>query len=123
MEIPTLSNLFSIIVNLIEAYIEQVKDFTHLIGLEADLAGKTLIEIIILLLALAFFLFPSWLCLQVLLFFYLLTLHYSYVMAALFVALFNLFLVVSCFLTIIKIKKYLFFPATRKQLSRIKNDE
>lgn len=111
--------LTSILSNLLIAYINRLTDLIHLAGLEAKLAVKTLVNIIILIFIMIIFLISTWLCFLFLVFSYLISLHLSWVFSAFILTLLNIILFAVVCLFILKIKKNLFFPATRKQL---KND-
>jgi hypothetical protein len=109
--------IISTVFDLISSYIKRVSDLTRLMKLEAQLAVKTLAVIGILIFIMGSVLTTFWLSVLIVLFFYLLSLHYTLLGAALFIAGVNLILLTSIFLVIYKIKDNLFFKHTIHQMT------
>lgn len=100
--IPTLFNLVAKIFNLI--------------GLEARLAGKSLVSIIILSVMVVLLFTTTWICVMLLIFFYLLSLSWT-IMESLFIIMtLNLILLIIVAFSINKFKKRLLFPETRRRI-------
>lgn len=118
-------SLIKIFKNLIQAYVQRITDITHLASLEARLAIKTLITISILCLVIVLFAISFWLNLLLVFYLYLVSLHYSFLASAIFILGLNFVAILVTYLVIRKIKKNLFFPATRRatrrQFSALKN--
>lgn len=113
------SHLFAIIKNLIKAHIARISDIATLASLEATLARKTLLTIIILG-GITIILFIScWLSLLAWFFLYLLSFHLTPMLSAFILFLSHLFILGLVLIYIIKIKKRLFFPATRRQITNL----
>ena len=110
------TNITTLLKTLIETYIKRLSNLTQLASLEAKLAGKTLIKITILLLIAIFLVASAWFSLLLVTYLYLVSLHYSWLCSAIIVACINIFLLVLVLMYILIIKKYLFFPATRRQI-------
>jgi hypothetical protein len=119
MESEKNPSLLTIITNILIAYFKRLTDLIHLAGLETRLAIKTLITISILLFIIIILLVSTWLCCLLIIFSYLISLHYSWVFSACLLTIFNIVLMAIVFCCILIIKKNLFFPALRRQ---IKND-
>jgi hypothetical protein len=120
------SGLIFVIKTLIESYIRRLRNLTYLASLEAKLAGRTLIKIIILLIIFGFLLASIWFSLLLVIFIYLVSLHYSWLFASAIITFINIFLSSAVFFYILYIKQYLLFPATRKQISNttiVKKDD
>src|SRR5580700_2626450 len=109
-------NLIQVLINLISAYFKRLNDLFHLAELEARLAVKTLVNIIFLSFVLCMLIISAWLCALTMLFVYLVSLHFSLLSAACIITFVNIFLITAIVIVILKIKKNLFFPATRKHL-------
>lgn len=113
------STLILIIKNLAQMYLNRLGNIAQLASLEAQLARKTLATIVFLFLILAFLLISTWMSLLLLLFIYLISLHYSLLFASSVIVGLNIILLLVIVLYLQKIKKNLFFPATRRQLSNL----
>jgi hypothetical protein len=111
------SNIITLGVNLIQAYLKRLSDLAHLANLEAKLALKTLVNLTILLFVGILLLLASWCSLLTLLFIYLVSLNLSWLVSAAIVCAVNITLLISVICYMFAIKKYLFFPATRRQIS------
>lgn len=111
--------LLLIIKNLAQLYLNKISNLAQLASLEAQLARKTLATLVFLTLILAFLFISTWMSLLLLLFIYLISLHYSLLFASFIIVLLNLLLFIIISLYMSRIKKNLFFPATRRQLSRL----
>jgi uncharacterized membrane protein YqjE len=116
MRNKTTQTLFAIFSNLIHAYVKRITDLVQLAGLEARLAGKTLIQISILIYIVSVLLISTWFCMLLLLFIYLVSLQFTWVVAAFIITILNVALLFVTIFSILKIKRNLFFPATRRQL-------
>ncbi|MBA3661818.1 MAG: hypothetical protein H0W64_08830 [Gammaproteobacteria bacterium] len=110
-------SLFNIAKHLLQAYLKKISDVTQLATLEAQLAGRTFITMMVLFVVLFFFLISTWLSLLVLLFFFFIWLQFSSLAASAMIVLFNALVVLSTCVYLKQIKKNLFFPATRRQLA------
>ena len=110
-------NLFAVLTSLIRLQIKRFADLTQLASLEAKLAGKSFIRILVLIYIMGFFLLSTWLGLLVILFVWLISLQVSWLMAAFVVTLLNFTTLIIILFTILKMKQNLFFPATRRQIA------
>lgn len=100
--IPTLFNLVSKTIKLI--------------GLEANLASKSLISIIILSVIMALLCTTTWICIMLLIFFYLISLTWTTMEALLIIILLNVILLIIVSFSIVQFKKKLLFPETRRRI-------
>ena len=91
-----------------------------LIGLEARLAGKSLVSIIVLAFLSALLLTSTWLCVLGMLFVYLTSLHWSTQLILLTLLGFNLILLIIVCRMMTKYKKRLLFPKTRHLLDEVR---
>lgn len=112
-------NLFLTFKYLITSYLKRWTDFTHLAQLEAKLAFHTVLQLTILVYILGFILTATWISLLLLLFLYLVSLHYSLIFCAAVILIMNLCLLLGMILYILKIKQRLYFNATRRQLTHL----
>ena len=110
-------SIITIVINLAKAYLNRLSELAHLVNLETKLALKTFINLIFLFILLLFFLCSIWLCLQAMLIVKLVSLQFSWQSAISITLIINLFLFASVCFYMLWIKKYLFFPATRRQIS------
>lgn len=110
-------SLLIVIKNLLRAYLKKINALTQLATLEAQLAGQTLVTMVLLIFVMLFLLISTWLSFLVLLFCSLLWCHLSSLTASAIILAVNIIVSLSIYLYMRKIKKNLFFPATRKQLS------
>jgi len=109
--------IVSTVMDLISSYIKRVSDLTRLMKLEAQLAVKTLAVLAVLVFILGSILTTFWLSVLVVVFFYLLSLNYTFLSAAFFIAGINLVILAGIFLVIYKLKDNLFFKHTIHQLT------
>lgn len=100
-------SLFSLITNMI-----------RLIGYEAQLAGRSLIIIVVLCIFLATLLTSTWLCLLSMLFVYLIS-YLNLIVSLGIIFLLNLFLMLVVGIILARTKKNLLFPETRRQFSHL----
>lgn len=110
------SGLLSIIKNIIETCFRLVSDLAQLAKLEAQLAGRSLVKILALSFVIGTFITSTWLCILALIVYYL-RLEFSWPITLSLVIVLNLFSLGLIVAAIVTIKKNLFFPATRRQLS------
>lgn len=110
-------SLLLILINLIHAYLNRLCDLVELASLEAKLAVRTFFSLTILFFFLCILFLSSWLCVLVLAYVALTSFHYSPLFAAAAITATNLLLLLLCGGIMWKIKRNLFFPSTRKQLS------
>lgn len=122
MEKKTATSFFMIILNLISAYVKRFADISRLTVLEAKLAGITLIKITILIYIMSLLLFSTWLCILLVLFMYLISLHYSWLFASSLITIVNFVLLILVTFFVLKLKRNLLFEATRRQLAAIKDN-
>lgn len=113
-------SLLMIITNLVGAYVKRLTDLTQLASLEAKLAVKSLIKIIILVYFLGFVFISTWLCLLLVLFLYLVSLQFSWISAAFIITSLNCIIFFIIIFSIFKLKKNIFFPATRRQIGHVR---
>jgi hypothetical protein len=111
--------LKEIITNIIQASIKIITGVMHLTSLEANLARKSFIIIIALIFCLASLLTSTWLSLLVVLFIWLLSMHWSLLFSALIIMSLNVIIFTTLLLSILKIKENLLFHATRRQLHNV----
>lgn len=111
--------LVFILKNLLQAYLKRLSDLSHLAGLEAKLAGRTIITLTLLSIILVFIVLSTWLSLLLLVFIFLVSLHYTLLFASLVITGLNFFLLIILYFSMVRIKKNLYFPATRRQLANM----
>lgn len=112
-------SVIGIVKNLALYYLKRLDNVARLASLEARLARKTIAALTLLIIVMGFLLISTWASLLLLLFVFILSLHYSMLVASLVIVVLNLILLLALYLYMGKIKKNLFFPATRRQLSNI----
>jgi hypothetical protein len=117
MEDENNSSVITLSINLIQAYLKRLNDIAHLVNLEAKLALRTLIVLVSLAVVLLLLLLSSWLSLLALLFVTLLKFHYSLLTTSAAITVLNLILLLCTYAYMHKLKQYLLFPATRRQIS------
>lgn len=100
--VPTLFSLVGKIINLI--------------GLEARLAGKSLISIIILSVMLALLFTTTWICIMMMIFFYCISLSWSTIESLFIIMMLNIILIVIVSFGVGRFKKKLLFPETRRRI-------
>lgn len=113
---PLLNKALINLVLLVPTLFSLARKIISLLGLEARLAGRSFIIIIMLLMIIGTVFTATWLCLLTMLFFYFTSLHLSVQLSLLFLVVINLLMIVLVGLLILKFKKNLFFPATRRQI-------
>lgn len=111
--------LINVAIHLIQAYVNRFIDLTQLASLEARLAVKTLVMIAIMAVVMLVFIASTWGSLQLLFFFYLISLKFTFISASLMLVGLNFIVLLTIGLYIKRIKRHLYFPATRKQLVRM----
>ena len=94
-----------------------------LIGLEARLAGRSIITIIIFTFVFGISLTSTWLCILAMLYNYFLSLHWSWQLAGSLIILLNLLLMIVSAIILSKSKNNLTFPVTRKHFLHSHSDE
>ncbi len=113
---PTLSRaILSLLIGM-PSLIALVAKIISLIGIEARLAGRSLMSIIILSLTFALLITTTWSCLLIMLFLYLVSLTWSAQQALLIILSLNILLLIIIALSIAKFKKKLLFPETRRRI-------
>ncbi len=118
----TVINLLLLIPNILGI----IRNITTLINLEARLAGKAVVLIIIFSVIYAILLTSTWICLLALLFIYLTSLQLSTMSALLIILGLNVLSLAIIGLVISRAKKNLLFPETCQQcrsLCRVVDDE
>lgn len=113
------SNIFGIFKNLLLSHAKRLVDLFYLANLEARLAGKTLVSLIVMAVLLLFLLSSTWLSLLFLIFFIFLYFNFSQLFAATIIFLLNLLMIGAIYIYVRIIRKNLTFPATRRQLANI----
>ena len=118
-------NLFQVFNNWARTFFKLLSGFKSLVTLEARLAKKSLVTIIILLVLMACLLAATWISLLALIVAALLSIHFSLLSSLALIVLLNIFLILVMGIAVLKLKNNLFFPVTRKQLgwSRFKKKE
>lgn len=96
--------------------ISLVTKIITLIGLEARLAGRSLMSIIILSIIFALLITTTWSCLLIILFLYLIALTWTPLQALIIILSLNLILLIFVASSIAKFKKKLLFPETRRRV-------
>ncbi len=97
--------------------------FSALITYEARLAGKSLFNIVLLTSVVIMFLISAWICLLgLLLTYFVFSLQWSWLFAVSTLFAFNLIGLIIAMVAISKSKHNLFFPETRRELQKIKDD-
>ncbi len=118
MEEDNNSNILTVSIELIQAYLAHMSDMAHLFNLEAKLAMKSLVIIIVLAFVMSLLLLSSWLSAMTLLFVALLDFNFSKLAAAAVVALVNIVVLASLFAYTRRLRKNLLFAATRRQIAK-----
>lgn len=96
-----------------------LRHVTVLVSAEARLAGKSLVALCFLGCCAFIFFASAWLCVLALLFVYLTSWHMSPIVSLTIIFLLNAMLLVIMTLWMSRVKKNLFFPATRQQCKNI----
>lgn len=109
-------SLTDTIKSLTQAFFKTVKDTASLAGAEAKLAGKSLINIALLLIVLRALAFLTWISICAVLALYLLSLGYTWLTALAAVTLLNVIAIAVVVVGLLRLKRNLSFPATRRQL-------
>jgi hypothetical protein len=102
----TVVNLLLLLPSLLSLF----SNLTSLIKIQAGVAGKRLIVLIVLAVAIAFLLLSSWLCLLALLFIYLTSLQLSMVMCVSIIFIANTILLFIVSLAALRVKNNLLHP-------------
>ena len=110
-------DIFAVLIDFIICYIKRISDLIDLAALEAQLAFKSLVLIAVLIFLLSSAVTVCWLSVLVLIFFYLLSLHFSLLATSMMIVGINLVVIGLIFFMIYRIKPYLFFPSTVEQLN------
>jgi uncharacterized membrane protein YqjE len=113
-------SLYNIVNAIIGAYLKLISDVIKIVNLEAILAKKSFVRIIILTMLAGTILFSTWLSLLGLLLLYLIKLNYSWLLAMSAITLLNVIILFIIFIVIMQLKKNLSFSATRRQISNLK---
>jgi uncharacterized membrane protein YqjE len=109
-------SIISVITDLVSSYVERVSDLVNLAALEAQLAVKSLVAICMLIFVISSILTAFWITLLAFIFFCLVSLDYSQMLASLVLVIINIVMLSFLFYVIYRLKNNLFFPATREQL-------
>jgi uncharacterized membrane protein YqjE len=110
-------NFILLVIELVANYMQRIQYLVNLAALEAQLAVKTLVVITALIFILSSVITVSWLSILALLFFYLVSIQYSWLTACAIIVMVNVLALATIFFVIHKIKRNLFFPSTREQLT------
>lgn len=102
--------------NIAQTFLKTITDLALLASTEARLAGESIIKIIQLIVIIKILAIITWLSLCGAVAFYVVSLNFSWIVAFLAVAGLNLIALVLAYLMQLKLKKNLYFPATRRQL-------
>ena len=105
-------NLIMLVPNLMGT----VSRITSLMAAEARLAGKSIILLITLSIVLASFITSTWICLLVMLFVFFTSLGWSVAAALTIIFLLNLLTLIIILFIMLRVKKNLLFPKTRRNL-------
>lgn len=116
MENSINTSLSENIKNLTQAFFNLIKDTLKLAGAEAQQTGKSIVQIGILLPLIRIIAVITWLSICGVIALYLISLQYTWLFAFCCLALLNFTLLVTLGLLLLNAKKYLGFPATRRQL-------
>lgn len=116
----TVSKTILSLVVLIPTLFSLVRKTVALIGFEARLAGRSVVIISVLSLFVVILLSSTWLGMLAMLFFYLTSLQWSLQQSMLLIIAANILMLVIVWLVIVKVKKNLSFPETRRQLRGVK---
>jgi len=98
-----------------------VGNFFALVEIEARLAGRNLVTLLVLYLMLGSLLTSLWLCLLGLLFLYLITVQSSWALGLMIILVFNLLFLIIIGIIMIRLKNNLLFPETRNLLRHLRN--
>lgn len=109
-------SLSQLVNNWARTFFKLLSDMAQLVSLEAQLAKRSLVTIVILLIVLACLLMTTWMSLLALIVAFFLYLHFTLVTSVLIIVLLNIFLIIGVYAFILKLKEDLFFPVTRRQL-------
>lgn len=116
MEDPKKWSVFRLLTDGLETFFKLFRGFADLLGLEAQLAKRSLVTIVILALCLWCLLIATWLSVLALILAVLLTLHVGLLVSLSSIVLLNLLLILVICWVVLRLKKDLFFPATRRLL-------
>lgn len=119
MEDQSNQSFYTILNTIIGTYFKLFSEIVKIINLEALLASQSLVKIIILSSIAFVIVISTWLCVLVLLFFCLTSLHCNWLLATSIITLFNILILLIILIVIFQLKKNLSFSATRRQISNI----
>ncbi len=111
-------SLNTTIKNIAQTFFKTLADIANLASAEAILAGKSLITIIQLTVIIKLLAIITWLSICGALAFYLASLQLSWAVVFLAIAALNFIALLCSYLMQLKLRKNLYFPATRRQLRR-----
>lgn len=115
--------LVGVIKNLVQTLLHFLGDLTSLASLEARLAGKSLLSLVLLTFVLGAFFISAWLCfLALLTVFFVSVLQYSWLVSLSLVLLSNLLMILVVGFVMAKLKDNLLFRATRRQLGLLREE-
>lgn len=114
-----ISRTIRTLIVLIPSLVSLFSNITTLVSIEARLAGKSILSIVVLSLFLASLLTTMWICILALAFVYLVSLHISIMISLTILLLSNLILFCIIVLIIARKRNKLLFPMTRQQLRSI----
>jgi hypothetical protein len=100
------------------SYFKRLMNLLRLAKLEAQLAGKTFWQLLLLCFIFSGLLLSAWLSILGLLFVFLLSFHLSWLLIFSLIVLLNFFLLLVIGLFIMYLKKNMLFPATRRQWNK-----
>lgn len=116
MRVLSALNLFKNVYHLIQAHVKRIVNIGELAQLEAQLACRTFVKIIISLVLFIILLGSLWLGLLAALYLFLLSYQFLPLHAMLITIAVNCSIMIAVCIYVVIIKKDLFFPATRKQI-------
>lgn len=120
MESENKDSVIRIVANVFQSIFKLFRDITQLASAEARLARASAANLILLVFVMGALLTTTWLTMLGLLVAYLVSIKISLLLALASAVVLNLLLLVIVLLIMLKLKSNLFFPATRRQLSRTK---
>lgn len=119
---PGFSKAILNLIVLVPTLFSLISKIVTLAGLEARLAGKSAVTIMILSVCFGMVLTTTWLCVLSLLFLYLITIM-NWSAALLVIIAINLFLLLVMAMVMLKMKNNLLFPVIRHHFSRHSSEE
>lgn len=106
------------LIDMVLSQVNRVADLFHLLKLETKLAARTLVLIAILSFILSSVITVSWLSICIWLFFYLVSLHYSYLYAWSIITVINVGIMIILIAYLYSLKKRLSLPTFRRRLKK-----